>query len=193
MGAAIASPVLVQLLSSCTRATAQEWEPLFFNTEQVHTINNLVDIILPSNDTPGALDVNVPQFLDLVLAEVITGEEQTAINKGADVFADKFELKFKKEVIKGQKEDFEKLTDHYFNIPEEEQEAVFELIQATPDEVGNTEEYFLYKYLIFIRHYTLLGYFTSKEVGTEVLSYVPYPGSYEGCIPLDEAPHISSI
>ena len=37
-----------------------------------------------------------------------------------------------------------------------------------------------------IRSATILGYFTSEEVGRKVLHYDPVPGRYEGCIPIDQ-------
>jgi hypothetical protein len=34
---------------------------------------------------------------------------------------------------------------------------------------------------------TLLGFFTSEPGATQVLQYVPIPGSWHGCVPLSEA------
>ena len=34
---------------------------------------------------------------------------------------------------------------------------------------------------------TLLGFFTSQVGATQVLQYVAVPGSYHGCIPVDQA------
>jgi glucoside 3-dehydrogenase (cytochrome c) hitch-hiker subunit len=32
----------------------------------------------------------------------------------------------------------------------------------------------------------VLGYFTSEQVGRNVLHYDPVPGRYEACIPIDQ-------
>jgi hypothetical protein len=37
-----------------------------------------------------------------------------------------------------------------------------------------------------IRSATILGYFTSEQVGRNVLHYDPVPGRYDGCIPIDQ-------
>lgn len=42
-----------------------------------------------------------------------------------------------------------------------------------------------------VRELTLVGYFTSKEVGMNVLKYDPIPGMYKSCIPLSETGNVS--
>jgi hypothetical protein len=37
-----------------------------------------------------------------------------------------------------------------------------------------------------IRSATVLGYFTSEQVGRNVLLYDPVPGRYDGCIPIEQ-------
>ena len=37
-----------------------------------------------------------------------------------------------------------------------------------------------------IRSATVLGYFTSEQVGRNVLHYDPVPGRYDSCIPIDQ-------
>jgi gluconate 2-dehydrogenase gamma chain len=37
-----------------------------------------------------------------------------------------------------------------------------------------------------IRSATVLGYFTSEQVGRNVLLYDPVPGRYDGCVPIDQ-------
>ena len=48
------------------------------------------------------------------------------------------------------------------------------------------ETYALYKCLFSIREFALLGYFTSENIGTEVLNFDPIPGGYKPCIPVSE-------
>ena len=38
----------------------------------------------------------------------------------------------------------------------------------------------------FLRQATILGYFTSEQVGKNVLHYDPVPGAYDGCVPIDQ-------
>ena len=49
--------------------------------------------------------------------------------------------------------------------------------------VGNPEPVTFYRSL---KSTALWGYFTSQEIGENVLNYDPIPGGYNGCIPLSE-------
>ena len=48
------------------------------------------------------------------------------------------------------------------------------------------ENFTTYKFLIAVRNLSLLGYFTSEIIGTEVLNFDPIPGEYLPCIPESE-------
>ena len=37
-----------------------------------------------------------------------------------------------------------------------------------------------------LKQFTLVGYYTSQQIGTDILVYDPIPGVYKGCIPVDE-------
>ncbi|NND34939.1 MAG: gluconate 2-dehydrogenase subunit 3 family protein, partial [Saprospiraceae bacterium] len=37
-----------------------------------------------------------------------------------------------------------------------------------------------------VKQFTLVGYFTSEEVGKNILVYDPIPGRQEGCIPVSD-------
>jgi hypothetical protein len=37
-----------------------------------------------------------------------------------------------------------------------------------------------------MREATILGYFTSEEVGRKVLHYDPVPGRYDPCVPIGD-------
>ena len=42
-------------------------------------------------------------------------------------------------------------------------------------------------FILMTKELTMLGFFTSEVGATQVLQYVPVPGSYKGCVPLSEA------
>ncbi|GAA3634750.1 gluconate 2-dehydrogenase subunit 3 family protein [Flavivirga jejuensis] len=184
LGYTVAAPTIFNMLASCS-AEKKTWTPLFLSPEEKHMVTHLADIILPSSDTPGALDVNIPQFLDLMYHDLEKKENQELFRKGAAVFA----KKFNGPILDGKKEDFEKSLSSYFNISKEETKNILKKQRfplARIDE-ANLEKYTLYKFLLSIKYYTLFGYFTSEEVGERVLAYDPVPGRYDGCISVDEA------
>jgi gluconate 2-dehydrogenase gamma chain len=48
------------------------------NAAQTHMIALIADVILPRTDTPGAIDVGVPAWIDLVLAEYFSEARRAA-------------------------------------------------------------------------------------------------------------------
>ena len=47
----------------------QPFIPATLSTEQLETVSIVADTILPPTETPGASDVGVPEFIDLMLTE----------------------------------------------------------------------------------------------------------------------------
>ncbi|WP_303319216.1 gluconate 2-dehydrogenase subunit 3 family protein [Flavivirga abyssicola] len=184
LGYAVATPTIFNMLASC-HAEVESWTPLFLSPEEKHMVTHLADIILPTSDTPGALDVNIPQFLDLMYHDIEKKENQELFRKGAAIFAQKFNMP----VLDLNKDDFEKSLSSYFNISDEDTENILKDQKLPLAKVKNDhiENYSLYKFLLSVKYYTLFGYFSSEKVGKEVLVYDPIPGSYQSCISIDEA------
>ena len=192
IGGVIATPTLMQLLSGCTTQKSGGWEPKFLTSEEKIIVTHLSDLILPTSDTIGALDVQVPQFIDLVLHNVSTKKEQEKFKMGTTYFKNTFKKIAAKEITEGSKNDFSALLYTYFKISSEKQAHIFKLLEKDQVSSNKKEDYFIYSYLMFIRKYTLFGYYTSEEVGTEILTYNPTPGFYNGCVPIEEAGNIQS-
>jgi len=190
LGFTVAAPAIFNILSSCTAET-NSWSPLFLSSNEKYMVTHLADIILPTTNTPGALDVNAPQFIDLMYHDIETKENQDLFKKGALTFAEKFKSQFNAEIIKGKKEQFENLLASYFKISDEASKTIL-LEQKLPFEnlsVSQTENYLLYKFLLSVKAYTIFGYFTSEKVGEEVLNYDPIPGAQIGCLPIKKVPN----
>ena len=190
LGYTVAAPTIFNMLSSCT-AEASGWKPLFLSADEKHMITHLADIILPTTNTPGALDVNVPQFLDLMYAEIEKEYNQDIFKKGALLFAEAFKAKFNIEVSEGTKVQYETLFASYFKISEATETSVLKLQNQPIENITSAEmdSYLLYKFLLSVRRYTLFGYYTSEKVGETVLNYDPIPGNQKGCIPIEDVPN----
>jgi hypothetical protein len=124
----------------------------------------VVERIIPRTDTPGAADVGVPAFIDLLYGEFMTDEERQLLTSGlAQVEA------AAKSAHGGS---FAALS------PDRQDEVLRGIARA--DEARNPNFFGL------IRSATVLGYFTSEPVGRNVLHYDPVPGRYDACIPIAE-------
>lgn len=180
-GYIIAGSTLTQLLVSCEAKHNITWKPLFLNDMQAYVVEQIANIILPKSNTPSALEVKTPQFLDLVLNDMVSKKEQAIFIEGARVFNSKFEDLFNKSVLKGTQKDFLEIIATYLNLNKKDEAKVIKLVKSKDVEVTTSERYFLYKYLIFVRHYTLFAYYTSEAVEDELLKFDPYTGKYIAC------------
>jgi hypothetical protein len=131
---------------------------------QLALVTAVAERILPRTNTPGATDVGVPGFIDLLYGEFMTDAERTLLTTGlADV---------DKAAAAAHNTGFAALDAG-------RQDALLRAIAKA--EEGREGGFFR-----LIRSATVLGYFTSEPVGRNVLHYDPVPGRYDPCVPIDE-------
>ncbi len=159
LGGAISSSAMTGLLSGCQATPSVAWTPVFVEQEQARMIESIVDCILPATETPGALDVGVPAFVDLMLKEAYSNEEQSRFLTGLTLLEASSQEKYKKEFLYCSNED---------------QTALLTELENQADSSPS--------FIRMVKELTLLGYFTSEPIMTNVLNYNPVPGKYEGCV-----------
>ncbi len=188
IGYVVSVPTIMSSFSSCTEKKAT-WQPLFLSDQEKYIVTTLVDIILPTSDILGRLDVNIPQFIDKIYHDITIEANKEIFQQGGAIFAIKFEEKFDNKITKATKAEIQELFAHYFAISEEESQKVLQEQKKQRNEIdaNSLENYLMYKFLFSIRYFTLFGYFTSEKVGKEITVYDPIPGVYKGCISLQEA------
>jgi len=188
IGYVVSVPTIMTAFSSCTEKEAT-WQPLFLSDQEKFIVTNLVDIILPTSDILGGLDVNIPQFIDKIYHDITLEGNKEIFQQGGAIFAAKFEEKFDKKITKANKAEIQELFAHYFDISDEESQKVLQEQKKQRNEIAanSLDNYLMYKFLFSIRYFTLFGYFTSEKVGKEITVYDPIPGVYKGCISLEEA------
>jgi hypothetical protein len=89
LGAIAAVPFVPQTAEAATRLAEQVHESLqggprfrTFDGSQQALVGRLSDAILPRTDTPGALDVRVPEFIDHVVTEWASDAERRVLLEG---------------------------------------------------------------------------------------------------------------
>ena len=187
LGYVVAAPTVMGVLESCT-SKSKTWSAVYFTEKEQHFVTYLVDIILPSTDTPGGLDVNLPQFVDMMSQDMFSADEKNVFKEGSEIFASRFSEKFGKDISVSNKKEVAELFAVYFDLPPKEQGKI-QFMQSQPIDQITAEEkdnYKMYKFLLNIRSLSLLGYFTSEKVGREVLNFDPIPGRFEPCVPVSE-------
>ena len=176
LGYVIATPTVISMLQSC-KTEANKWMPVFFTVDEGHVIKNLIDLILPKSElTPGALEVNVPEFLDLYAFKVYSEEQQNRFKKGLQEIINEL-LGSNRKVSKITADDYDALLSKYLKADKE-----------TQDSFNNSEkEKTVFEALINLRNTSVWAYKTSELIGETVLAYAPIPGKQQGCISLEEA------
>ncbi|MBQ4914735.1 gluconate 2-dehydrogenase subunit 3 family protein [Maribacter sp. MMG018] len=176
-GATITMPSMFSLLQSCKNESRLDWKPLFFTDIEAKTVALLIDMILPKTDTPGGLDVKADIFIDKVIAKSYDEEEQKKMRSDITEFN------------AGCKD---KKGDIFIDLKESDRIEILKEAEASSGKynpgvwgthVGEQEPIGFYRSL---KSMAIWAYFTSEEVGKNVLSYDPIPGVFEPCKPLSE-------
>ena len=129
------------------------------------TLAAAADRIIPRTDTPGAADVGVAAFIDRLYGEFMTPAEQQLLTAG--IAGDRDARQNRRTAPGSPRSAPLSRTPCCARSPPRSRTG----IQARSR---------------LIRSATILGYFTSEQVGRNVLHYDPVPGAYNGCVPIDQ-------
>lgn len=178
LGYAVSASTLSALFLRCqAEAKKADWKPVFLSPEQAHSIGEIAETILPKTDTPGAKELGVPQFIDLILKELSSPEDQADFVAGLKQLEadceDAYGKPFADCSVQQREEFLLKLDTEAAKSPP----SVWGITLAPPSPTP---------FFRRLKGMTLFGYFTTEKVGKEILSYDPIPGEYIGCLPLSE-------
>ena len=151
------SSALISSLQSCT--SIEKYSPLYFSKTEFSLLSNIVDFLIPKTETPGALEMKVPQFIDIIISETYNNESKSN-------FSNKL-----KQLIKDLETNNIDLSD-YNSM---KSKFVNDFNNKTHQEIYNQ-----------IRDLTVWGFKTSKEIALNVLNYNPIPGYQLGCVDIDK-------
>ena len=167
MGGVIFAPTIAGVMKGCTPSD-EIWTPVFFNQNQAAIVNALADTIIPETDTPGAVNVGVPGFIERMVTDIYTEEHRSLFIEGLN--------------------DFDRIcqseTGQSFADLNDQQKLDFASGRnrlAIENEVMEGPQFFL-----IFKELTMVGFFTSEAGATQVLNYNPVPGYFDGCVPFEE-------
>ncbi len=176
-GATILMPSMLSIFQSCKNEMRLDWGPEFFTEEEAKTIALLIDMILPRTETPGALDVKADIFIDKVIAQTYDKAGQ---------------VKMREEIAKFNEDCKSNHGDIFINLKEPDRIKVLNEAEKNSGKfnpgvwgtsIGEQGSIAFYRAM---KSMAIWAYFTSGEIGENVLSYDPIPGKYEGCKPISE-------
>ena len=151
------SSTLISTLQSCTNI--EKYSPHYFSKTEFSLLFNIVDFLIPKTETPGALEMKVPQFIDIIISE-------TYNNESKNNFSNK---------LKSLIEDFKSNNIDLSDFNSMKSKFVNDFNNKTHQEIYNQ-----------IRDLTVWGFKTSKEIALNVLNYNPIPGYQLGCVDIDK-------
>ncbi len=160
-GVVVSGPLLSSILAGCSaqKETLTDFQPQFFSNEDFQLVRSLVDTILPQTDSPSASAVGVDQTIDTIVGQVYSKEEQEVYAKRFSSFVSY-------------------LKDEGFNEADEEKKpAILKKATQSGQEVQRA--------YLDLKQQTISYYLTSEVIGEKFLNYLPVPGAYEPCIPLE--------
>ncbi len=153
------------VMSGCKPDTSDNWKPLILSKDQVKILAEVVDIILPATNTPGAKELLVHRFIDKIIAECFSKEEQDKVLKGLEY------INSASVDVSGK---------GFMGASPEERLTV---LSTYDKEAIKDHSHFFFK----IKDLAITGYFSTEIGQTQALQHVAVPGRYEGCIPLEKA------
>jgi len=150
------------------RSQAQSYKPLFFSGEQFRMVEHLAEMIIPQDDTPGATQAGVAEFIDFMVANRVPVSTSRDIRSTEDAIAAGNEAQNR--FVAGldwMNARSQSLFKHDFmQCPPEEQNRLLEELAYKEKFKPTTEsgrEFFQ-----MMRAYTVVGYYTT-EIGLETL------------------------
>jgi hypothetical protein len=142
------------------------WVPRIVSAEQAKLLPELVEVILPATDTPGAKDALVHVFVDLYVKDCYPAPQQEAFLKGLDGVD-----------ALGKKE-------HGRSFLELSGEQRLGLLSRMERESFERNEPVEQSFIRMLKNLTLLGYFSSEPGATRGAEYIHDPGPFKGCVDL---------
>jgi len=131
---------------------------------QLALVGAIADLIIPRTDTPGATDVGVPAFIDVVVTENYGDAERAAFVAGLDA------IDARAKATGGSA---------FVDLAPAARASTIEAIEGATDRRAEPNRtYWRLKGLI------VHGYFTSEPVMKQVLKYEVMPGKFDGAAPM---------
>ncbi len=138
----------------------------------------LCDMIIPTTDTPGALQAGVPDFIALIVFDWYTESEREAFFTGLQALD--------AHCLTGEQVAFHQASESTRGAALREQEQVGGGFKSPPNLFGGFWDGPELPFFKRIKELVVLGYYTSEVGATQELIYMPIPGEFKGDVDFAE-------
>lgn len=169
-GFAIITPSIFSMLQGCT-GDSVTWIPNYLTSDEKIFVTNLADIMIPKTaTTPSATEVNVPQFIDKYIDEVLDTNDQEITRAAFVKVIAILRPDATADLVDATTEQYKALLDDHMLLKGEidpERTADPEAMLMTTSEFLNQLKWMI-----------INAYKNSEEVGENILAYDPVPAAY---------------
>lgn len=139
--------------------------PAALSPRELDIVGIVADVILPRTDTPGATDLGVPAFVDLLASEWMDADDAGALHAGLAALDTTARQRFGSGFVEA--------------TPEQQTALVQELDDALP--APGSDDEVPEGFYPTLKRFVLMGYFTTEE-GASQIGYRMMPGDFGGCV-----------
>jgi gluconate 2-dehydrogenase gamma chain len=177
LGGTLTASAAAGVLAGCAASAPKAGEPVafrFFTPAEGAAATAMAEQILPRTDTPGAIDVGVPAFIDRMMADYYGASQQGVLRAGlARAEADA--------LAKHQKPFAQLSAEQQIALMQGYDAEAYQQARATQADPSAQPHFFR-----IMKELTTLGYFTSEYGASQYLRYEPVPGPWRADIPYSE-------
>lgn len=183
LGGAITASAASGILAGCV-ATPQPMTSGvgFLDDLEMSTVTAMADQIIPKTDTPGAIDVGVPAFIDRMLSGYYQQRERDVMREGLKLVDRDARLL--------RNVSFAQLTsDEQVTLMKRYDQEQFDYTRANASKTPPPPPHAFR----LMKELTILGFCTSEAGATKLMYYNQNPGPYRGDLPLSEVGKVSAL
>lgn len=166
--------------------------PMFFSAQQYRMVEHLAEMIIPADNTPGAAEAGVAEFIDFMVGNRVPVSPRSEIRSTQDAMrqGDDAQVQFVAGLDWINARCKSEFGAEFMDCTPAQQTSLLEELAYKAKYTPTTE--YGREFFQFLRDYTVIGYYTSK-IGLESLDY---PGlrtvwpKMPGCTHLDDPEHL---
>ena len=192
LGTISLTPAVLSLLQSCQNDL--DWNPVFFDSNQIKFISEITNLIIPSSDeVPGSNELNLIRFIDLYISNVRNNDDQIFIKSSLDSFIENYYNKSNKNSLTNYDiEELDEILKYYFKSDVSKQELWSSDFNKIKNSIldgsieSSSNDALSFYFLKTIRDLTITAFKGSEYIGKNILVFRPVPGQQKGCVDLLE-------
>lgn len=175
MGGALASGTVAGILAGCVSTPEAAGEKsAFFTPDEARTVAVISEHILPRTDTPGAIDLGVPAFIDRMMAEFYQDRQREIVRAGL--------ARIEADAKAAHGKAFAALAaDQQIALMKVYDREAYEQNRRTQNNPDADPHFFR-----LLKELTTVGYFTTEYGASKYLNYAQTPGPYRADVPYSE-------